>query len=121
MVQRIYFTRGFAKEKGFDSSYLCVEHDSGENAGVLHGGAEVVERVLVVFVAAMREVEAGDVHTGSEKLFDHGNSARSWSQSADDLGLWDPPIVRQLLQYPFYVYVRHFSQAIYFSCNGNRF
>ena len=79
--------------KDFDS-YLSVEHDSSENAGVLHGGAEVVECVLVVFVASMREVEASHVHTGSEKLFDHGDSARSWSQSANDLGLWDPPIVR---------------------------
>lgn len=36
---------------------------------------------------SVREIEAGDVHAGSEKLLDHGDGARSRAQSADDLRL----------------------------------
>lgn len=56
---------------------LGVEHDGAENAGVLHGLAEIIEGFLVVFVRSVREIEASDVHASSEKLLHHGDGARS--------------------------------------------
>lgn len=46
-------------------SCLGVEHDCAENTGVLHGGSEVIEGFLVVFVGPMGEVKASNVHAGS--------------------------------------------------------
>lgn len=44
----------------------------------------------MVLVGAVGEIETGYVHAGAEKLFDHGNGARSGTESADDLGLGPP-------------------------------
>ncbi|CAO2044239.1 unnamed protein product, partial [Urochloa humidicola] len=46
-----------------------------EDAGVVHGLAEVVERLLVVLVGTVGEVEARDVHAGAEELLEHGHGA----------------------------------------------
>lgn len=47
----------------------------------------------MVVVGSVREVKAGDVHAGPEKLLDHRDGARSGAKSADDLGL-GPPLGR---------------------------
>jgi hypothetical protein len=53
----------------------------------VHGLAQAVERLLVVLVGAVGEVEARDVHAGAEQLLDHGHGAGRRAERADDLGL----------------------------------
>lgn len=79
----------------------------------MHGGAEVVQGLLVIFVGAMGKVEASDVHAGPEKLFEHGDGARGGAQRAHDLSLGNAPIIGDLLQNALYVYVCH-SNSIQF-------
>nr|GLL32592.1 hypothetical protein GW17_00044661 [Ipomoea trifida] len=67
--------------------YLGVEHDGADNTGVLHSLAEIVERLLVILVRSVGEVEASDVHAGPEKLLSHRNRAGRRSERADDLRL----------------------------------
>ena len=71
---------------------LGIEHDSTEDAGVLHSNPEIVQGPLVVLVGAMGEIESSNVHASFEKLLEHGNGSRSRSQSANDLGLGDTPL-----------------------------
>lgn len=91
---------------------LGVEHKGTEDAGVVHGGAEIAEGLVVVFVGTMGEVETGDVHAGPEKLLQHGNGAGSGTQSANDLGL-GPPLVSLVIHLHFCLLcVRVFSEWI---------
>jgi len=55
---------------------LGVKHDCAEDAGVVHGLAEVVERLLVVLVGAVGEVEARDAHAGAQQTRAHLDGAR---------------------------------------------
>jgi hypothetical protein len=71
---------------------LGVEHDGAEDAGVVHGLAEVVERLLVVLVGAVGEVEARDVHAGAEQLLEHGHGAGGRAERAYELGLGHPRV-----------------------------
>lgn len=68
-------------------AYLGVKHDGAEDTGVLHGHAEVVERLLVVGMGPVGEVESGDVHAGPEELLDHLNGPGGGAERADDLRL----------------------------------
>jgi len=70
---------------------LGVEHDGAEDPGAVHGGAEVVERLLVVLVGAVGEVEARDAHAGAQQARDHLDGARGRAERADDLGLGPAP------------------------------
>lgn len=83
--------RGSVRKEGRKEADLGIEHDGAEDAGALHGVAEVVERLLVVLVGAVGEVEAGDAHPGAEQARDHVDGARRRAQRAHDLGLGPPP------------------------------
>eukprot|EP00850_Spirogloea_muscicola_P018147 SM000163S02315 [mRNA] locus=s163:173659:177937:+ [translate_table: standard] len=54
-----------------------------------HRLAESVERLLVVLVRAVREVEASHIHSGAQELLEDGNIAGLGPEGADDLGLGD--------------------------------
>jgi len=86
--------------------------EDAENLSVVHGNPEIVEGLLVVLVGSVREIEAGDVHAGPQKLLEHGHRPRRRTESADDLRLWDTTIVGEFLQDSLYVDVRHFSIKI---------
>jgi hypothetical protein len=58
----------------------------------VHGLAEVVERLLVVLVGAVGEVEARDVHAGAEQLLEHGHGAGGRAKRAYELGLGHPRV-----------------------------
>ena len=77
---------------------LGVKHDCAEDAGVVHGLAEVVERLLVVLVGAVGEVEARDVHAGAEQLLEHGHGAGGRAERADELGLGHPRVAGAAVQ-----------------------
>lgn len=94
-------------------SDLSVEHDGTLDLGVLHRHPEVIERLLVVLVRPVREIEPGDVHPRPQKLLDHRYRPRRRSQRAHDLRLWDPPVARQLLQDPLDVDIRHCKASIF--------
>ena len=88
--------RGFEKEsresaRGGEGADLGVEHNGAEDARELHGGAEVVERLLVVLVGAVGEVEARDAHAGAQQARDHLDGPRRRAERADDLGLGTAP------------------------------
>ena len=76
---------------GVGGTDLGVEHDGAEDPGAVHGGAEVVERLLVVLVGAVGEVEARDAHAGAQQARDHLDGARGRAERADDLGLGPAP------------------------------
>mmetsp|Transcript_15049 Transcript_15049/g.35858 ORF Transcript_15049/g.35858 Transcript_15049/m.35858 type:complete len:510 (+) Transcript_15049:276-1805(+) len=69
-----------------DLGALCVEHHGAEHVGVCHRLLEVVERLLVVVVAAVGEVEAGHAHAGAEELLDDLHAPADRAERADDLG-----------------------------------
>eukprot|EP00850_Spirogloea_muscicola_P009332 SM000052S17724 [mRNA] locus=s52:295919:301090:- [translate_table: standard] len=54
-----------------------------------HRLAESVERLLVVLVRAVREVEASHIHPGAQELLEDGDIAGLGPEGADDLGLGD--------------------------------
>ena len=58
-------------------THLCVEHDGAHDARLAAGGAQVVQRLLVVLVAAVGEVEARDVHAAAQHLAQDGDAARA--------------------------------------------
>jgi len=94
---------------------LGVKHDGAEDAGVVHGLPEVVERLLVVLVRAVGEVEARDVHAGSEQLLEHGDGAGGRAERADELGLGHPRVgvtAVQVRQDRGHVDVRHGADRI---------
>jgi len=55
---------------------LSVEHDGADEAGEVHGLSEIVQGLLVVFVGAVREVEARDAHAGAQQTRAHLDGAR---------------------------------------------
>jgi hypothetical protein len=64
----------------------------------VHGLAEAVERLLVVLVGAVGEVEARDVHAGAEQLLEHGHGAGGRAERADELGLGQPRVAGAAVQ-----------------------
>lgn len=64
------------KEQGGKRRDLGIEHEGAENPSVVHGNPEIVEGLLVVLVGSVREIEAGDVHAGPQKLLEHGHRPR---------------------------------------------
>jgi hypothetical protein len=78
----------------------------------VHGLAQAVERLLVVLVGAVGEVEARDVHAGAEQLLDHGHGAGRGAERADDLGLGQAHVVAvQVREDARHVDVRHRASA----------
>ena len=55
--------------------YLCVEHDGAHDARLPHGQPQVVQRLLVIVVGAVGEVEAGHVHAAPQHLAQRGHAA----------------------------------------------
>lgn len=86
-VEQIKSSVAYPRKTDRKGSDLGVEHDGAENTGGFHGGSEIVESLLMVFVGPMREVEAGDVHSGHEQLLYHRHRPRCRSQGAHDLRL----------------------------------
>ena len=66
---------------------LSIQHDSTENASVVHGSPEIIKSLLMVSMSAMREVEASHVHPSSQKPLQHIDRPRRRSQSAHNLSL----------------------------------
>jgi len=61
----------------------------------------------MILVGAMREVETSNVHPCLQKLLGHFHGSGSRTQRTHYFGLGNTPVIRKLLQDPFYVYVRH--------------
>ena len=55
------------EEEEIKNTYLSIQHDSTENAGVVHGSPEIIEGPLVVIMSAVGKVEASDVHPCPQK------------------------------------------------------
>lgn len=91
---------------------LGVEHDGAENLSILHGDLEVLQSLLVILMRTMREIESRHIHSCPQQLLQHRHRPRSRPQRTHDLRLRHPTIARQLLQYPFYVDVRHHKKPI---------
>ena len=51
---------------------LGVKHDGAENAGILHSSPEIVQGPLMILMAAMREIEASNIHPSPQQLLYHG-------------------------------------------------
>lgn len=67
----------------------------------------------MIFVGAMREVETSNVHPCPQKLLGHLYGSGSRTQRTHYFGLWNTPVIGQLLQDPFDVYVRHSSSLLH--------
>lgn len=70
-----------------DERDLGIQHDGTENPGIVHGGSKIIDRLLVVRVRTVREVESCNVHSRPQKLFQHRHRPRRRPQSADNLRL----------------------------------
>ena len=56
-------------------AYLGVEHDCAHDARLAAGCPQVVQGGLVVLVASVREVKAGNVHATPQHLAQDGDAA----------------------------------------------
>lgn len=74
----------FAEASEADLRALKVGEDSDAAAGFLGGFAYALVALLVVGVAAVAEVEAGDVHSGLDQCFDLVVRVGGGPQSTDD-------------------------------------
>lgn len=91
---------------------LGIKHDGTEDLGINHSDPEVIKRLLMILMRAMREIESSNVHPGTEELLQHRNGTRSRAESADDLSLRNTTIAGQLLEDSFNVNVRHYRSKI---------
>lgn len=67
--------------------HLGIEKNRAHDLRIIHGGSQVFESFLVVFMAPMGKVEASNVHTGFQQLLQNRNITRLWTKSADDFCL----------------------------------
>jgi len=71
---------------GADFRALQVLEDADSASLALGGAAQAVDVVGVIFVGAVGEIEAGDVHAEAKQVAHGGFGAAGGTDGADDLG-----------------------------------